>query len=36
MHYRIQIKRPGKGVTEEARAQNPAECERVLRKAFGC
>lgn len=35
MHYRIEIKRPGQNLTEEARAQNSAECERVLRQAFG-
>jgi hypothetical protein len=35
MHYRFQVKRPGKSITEDARAKDPAEAEQIIRQAFG-
>jgi hypothetical protein len=35
VHYRLQIRRPGKVLSEDARAKTPLEAERVIRKAFG-
>jgi hypothetical protein len=34
MHYRFQIERPGKTMTEDARARDLMEAERVICKAF--
>ncbi len=35
MHYRFQVKRPGKPITEDARTKDPVEAERILCEAFG-
>ena len=35
MHYRFQVERPGKTITEDARAKDPAEAERIICEAFG-
>src|SRR5688500_8298122 len=34
MHYRFQIERPGKTISEDARAKDVAEAERIVREAF--
>lgn len=35
MHYRFQIKRPGKTLTEDARTKDLVEAERIIYEAFG-
>ena len=35
MHYRFQVERHGKTITEDARAKDPAEAERIICEAFG-
>jgi hypothetical protein len=35
MHYRFQIHRPGKAISEDARAKDPVEAEGIICKAFG-
>jgi hypothetical protein len=35
MHYRFQVERPGKTITEDARAKNVVEAERIVCEAFG-
>lgn len=35
MHYRFQIERPGKTISEDARAKDVVEAERVIFEAFG-
>jgi hypothetical protein len=35
VHYRLQIKHPGKVLSEDARAKTPMEAERVILRAFG-
>jgi hypothetical protein len=35
MHYRIQVKRRGATLTQDARAGSAAEADRVIREAFG-
>jgi hypothetical protein len=34
MHYRFQVKRPGRTITEDARAKDPVEAERIICEAF--
>jgi hypothetical protein len=35
MHYRFQIKRPGKVISEDFRAKDPLEAHRIICEAFG-
>jgi hypothetical protein len=35
MHYRFQVERPGKTVSEDARAKDLVEAERIICEAFG-
>jgi hypothetical protein len=35
MHYRLQVKRPGKTLSEDRRANDPVDAERILCEAFG-
>ncbi len=35
MHYRFQVKRPGKTISEDARTKDPVEAERIICEAFG-
>jgi hypothetical protein len=35
MHYRLQVERPGKTITDDARAKDPIEAERIICEAFG-
>jgi hypothetical protein len=35
LHYRFQVKRPGKTLTEDARAKDLMEAERIICEAFG-
>ena len=35
MHFRFQVKRPGKTLSEDARAKDPLEAERIICEVFG-
>ncbi len=35
MHYRLQVERPGKTISEDARAKDVVEAERIICEAFG-
>ena len=35
MHYRLQIKRPGRIATKDARSRDAEEVNRIIREAFG-
>jgi hypothetical protein len=35
LHYRFQVRRPGKTITEDARANDVVEAERIICAAFG-